>query len=146
MSIHDLRSFVVDAEQQPSSDAEQQPLPEDLHFRKDCRLTVTSKTSIFTRTAASKTSTFMKTAEKIYGENLEEKLYIYINPHVAPPLVGGCGYGYGVPFYGGWGWSPFSFFARGPSVAVGGGFDVLAFFLILDAIAAVMREIHGISG
>ncbi|KAL5200306.1 hypothetical protein ABZP36_021509 [Zizania latifolia] len=51
----------------------------------------------------------------------------YINPPVAPPLVGGYGYGYG---YGVWGWSPFSFFAPGPSVAVGvgGGFDVLVLF------------------
>ncbi|XP_030544211.1 uncharacterized protein LOC115750793 [Rhodamnia argentea] len=70
---------------------------------------------------------------------------IYINPRVAPPLVGGYGYGYGVPFYGGWGWSPFSFFAPGPSVAVGvgGGFDVLAFFLILGAVAAVVRRFTG---
>ena len=28
---------------------------------------------------------------------------IYVNPPVAPPLVGGYGYGFGVPFYGGWG-------------------------------------------
>ncbi|KAF8035259.1 hypothetical protein BT93_C1321 [Corymbia citriodora subsp. variegata] len=70
---------------------------------------------------------------------------IYINPPVAPPLVGGYGYGYGLPFYGGWGWSPFSFFAPGPSVAVGvgGGFDLLAFFLILGAVAAVVRRFRG---
>ncbi|KAI6680858.1 hypothetical protein NL676_034739 [Syzygium grande] len=70
---------------------------------------------------------------------------IYINPPVAPPLIGGYGYGYGVPFYGGWGWSPFSFFAPGPSVAVGvgGGFDALAFFLILGAVAAVVRRFTG---
>ncbi|RRT81237.1 hypothetical protein GW17_00002251 [Ensete ventricosum] len=66
---------------------------------------------------------------------------IYINPPVAPPLVGG--YGYGVPFYGGWGWSPFTFFAPGPSVAVGigGGFDVFVTFLVLGAVAAVIRRI-----
>ncbi|XP_010048664.2 uncharacterized protein LOC104437425 [Eucalyptus grandis] len=70
---------------------------------------------------------------------------IYVNPPVAPPLVGGYGYGYGLPFYGGWGWSPFSFFAPGPSVAVGvgGGFDLLAFFLILGAVAAVVRRFTG---
>lgn len=70
---------------------------------------------------------------------------IYINPPIAPPLVGGYGYGYGVPFYGGWGWSPFSFFAPGPSVAVGigGGFDLLALFLFLGALAAVVRRFFG---
>uniref|UniRef100_A0A5B7BQ35 Transmembrane protein n=1 Tax=Davidia involucrata TaxID=16924 RepID=A0A5B7BQ35_DAVIN len=70
---------------------------------------------------------------------------VYINPPVAPPLVGGYGYGFGVPFYGGWGWSPFSFFAPGPSVAVGigGGFDVFFLFLFLGAAAAVVRRIFG---
>lgn len=70
---------------------------------------------------------------------------IYINPPVAPPLVGGYGFGYGVPFYGGWGWSPFSFFAPGPSVAigVGGGFEVLVLFLFLGAVAAVIRRFAG---
>lgn len=65
---------------------------------------------------------------------------IYINPPIAPPLVGG--YGYGVPFYGGWGWSPFSFFAPGPSIAVGigGGFDVLILFMVLGTLAAVFRR------
>ncbi|OIT35760.1 PREDICTED: uncharacterized protein LOC109242941 [Nicotiana attenuata] len=66
---------------------------------------------------------------------------IYVNPPVAPPLVGG--YGYGVPFYGGWGWSPFSFFAPGPGVAVGvgGGFDTLVLFLVLGAVASVIRRV-----
>lgn len=70
---------------------------------------------------------------------------IYINPPVAPPLVGGYGYGYGVPFYGGWGWSPFSFFAPGPSVAVGigGGFETLLLFIFLGALAAVVRRFVG---
>ncbi|XP_014507233.1 uncharacterized protein LOC106766950 [Vigna radiata var. radiata] len=70
---------------------------------------------------------------------------IYVNPGVAPPLVGGYGYGYGVPFYGGWGWSPFSFFAPGPSVAVGigGGFDTLVLFMFLGAAAAVVRRFFG---
>ncbi|CAJ1941821.1 unnamed protein product [Sphenostylis stenocarpa] len=70
---------------------------------------------------------------------------IYVNPGVAPPLVGGYGYGYGVPFYGGWGWSPFSFFAPGPSVAVGvgGGFDTLLLFMFLGAAAAVVRKFFG---
>ncbi|XP_072979446.1 uncharacterized protein [Typha angustifolia] len=68
---------------------------------------------------------------------------VYINPPVAPPLIGG--YGYGVPFYGGWGWSPFTFFAPGPSVAVGvgGGFDLIAAFFVLSAIAAVVRRFTG---
>ncbi|KAJ0090339.1 hypothetical protein Patl1_14227 [Pistacia atlantica] len=70
---------------------------------------------------------------------------IYINPPVAPPLVGGYGYGYGVPYYGGWGWSPFSFFAPGPSVAVGvgGGFDLLVLFMFIGAAAAVVRKFFG---
>ncbi|KAK9697524.1 hypothetical protein RND81_08G043300 [Saponaria officinalis] len=69
---------------------------------------------------------------------------IYVNPPVAPPL-GGYGYGYGVPFYGGWGWSPFSFFAPGPSIAVGvgGGFDLIVTFMILGAVAAVVRRFRG---
>ncbi|KAH9613539.1 hypothetical protein KSS87_009398 [Heliosperma pusillum] len=67
---------------------------------------------------------------------------IYINPPVAPPL-GGYGYGYGVPYYGGW--SPFSFFAPGPSVAVGvgGGFDPFVLFIVLGAVAAVVRRFRG---
>ncbi|KAM7249704.1 hypothetical protein ACFE04_019863 [Oxalis oulophora] len=68
---------------------------------------------------------------------------IYINPRVAPPLVGGYGYGYGGPYYGGgWGWSPFSFFAPGPSVAVGvgGGFELIFLFMFLGAVSAVVRK------
>ncbi|XP_041021886.1 uncharacterized protein LOC121263144 [Juglans microcarpa x Juglans regia] len=76
--------------------------------------------------------------------NNNSRTNIYVNPPVAPPLVGGYGYGYGygVPFYGGWGWSPFSFFAPGPSVAVGvgGGFDFFALLLFLGAITAVARR------
>ncbi|KAF5742911.1 La-related protein 6 isoform 1 [Tripterygium wilfordii] len=74
--------------------------------------------------------------------NNNSRTNIYVNPPVAPPLVGGYGYGYGVPFYGGWGWSPFSFFAPGPSVAVGigGGFDVFFLFILLGAFAAVVRR------
>lgn len=70
---------------------------------------------------------------------------IYINPPVAPPLVGGYGYGFGVPFYGGWGWSPFSFFTPGPSVAVGigGGFETFLLFVFLGALAAVVRRFVG---
>lgn len=61
---------------------------------------------------------------------------------MAPPLVGGYGFGYGVPYYGGWGWSPFSFFAPGPGVAVGigGGFEVLAIFMLIGAVAAAIRR------
>ncbi|CAD6338504.1 unnamed protein product [Miscanthus lutarioriparius] len=66
---------------------------------------------------------------------------IYINPPVAPPLGG---YGYGSPFLGGYGygWSPFSFFAPGPSVAVGvgGGFDTLVLFLVLGAVVGAVRR------
>ncbi|RDX63411.1 hypothetical protein CR513_58162 [Mucuna pruriens] len=77
--------------------------------------------------------------------NNNSRTNIYINPGVAPPLVGGYGYGYGVPFYGGWGWSPFSFFAPGPSVAVGvgGGFDTFLLFIFLGAAAAVVRRFFG---
>ncbi|TVU08668.1 hypothetical protein EJB05_42079 [Eragrostis curvula] len=67
---------------------------------------------------------------------------IYVNPPVAPPL-GGYGYGgYGSPFFGGWGWSPFTFFAPGPSVAVGvgGGFDTLFLFLVLGAVVGAIRR------
>ncbi|XP_057420324.1 uncharacterized protein LOC130714444 [Lotus japonicus] len=74
--------------------------------------------------------------------NNNSRTNTYVNPRVAPPLVGGYGYGYGVPSYGGWGWSPFSFFAPGPSVAVGvgGGFDTIVLFMLLGAGAAVVRR------
>ncbi|GKV00434.1 hypothetical protein SLEP1_g13120 [Rubroshorea leprosula] len=71
---------------------------------------------------------------------------VFINPPVAPPLVGGYGYGYGVPFYGGgWGWSPYSSFTPGPSIAigVGGGLEVLVLLMFLGAIAAVVRRLLG---
>ncbi|KAL5549248.1 hypothetical protein UlMin_004479 [Ulmus minor] len=71
--------------------------------------------------------------------NNNSRTNIYINPPVAPPLVGGYGYGYGSPF-GGWGWSPFSFFAPGPSVAVG-GLDTLVLFIFLGTLAAFVRRI-----
>ncbi|KAK1315850.1 hypothetical protein QJS10_CPA05g02371 [Acorus calamus] len=64
---------------------------------------------------------------------------IYINPPVAPPLIGG----YGVPYYGGgWGWSPFSFFTPGPAVAIGygGGFEFFAAFLLLGVVSSVIRR------
>ncbi|XXG58211.1 hypothetical protein AAC387_Pa04g0578 [Persea americana] len=68
---------------------------------------------------------------------------IYINPPVAPPLIGG--YGYGGPFFGGYGWSPFSFFAPGPSVAVGigGGFEIFGWFLVLGVVATIFRRFRG---
>ncbi|KAJ7955805.1 La-related protein 6 isoform 1 [Quillaja saponaria] len=77
--------------------------------------------------------------------NNNSRTNMYINPPVAPPLVGGYGYGYGVPSYGGWGWSPFSFFAPGPRVAVGigGGFELIALFMFLGAAAAVLRRFTG---
>lgn len=68
---------------------------------------------------------------------------IYVNPPLAPPLVGGYGYGYGVPFYGGWGWSPFSFFSPGPTLAIGGGFDTLVLFMLIGAATAVVRRFFG---
>ncbi|KAF8658837.1 hypothetical protein HU200_059330 [Digitaria exilis] len=67
---------------------------------------------------------------------------IYINPPVAPPL-GGYGYGGYSPFFGGgWGWSPFTFFAPGPSVAVGvgGGFDTLVLFMVLGVVVGAVRR------
>ncbi|KAL6185366.1 hypothetical protein ACLB2K_041500 [Fragaria x ananassa] len=81
-------------------------------------------------------------AKKPQAESACTMTNIYINPPVAPPLVGGYGYGYGSPFFGGWGWSPFSFFAPGPSVAIGigGGFQLLAIAVFLGAIAAVARR------
>lgn len=68
-----------------------------------------------------------------------------MNPRVAPPLVGGYGYGLGSPFYGGWGWSPFSFFSPGPSAAlgIGGGFDLIVFFMVFGAVSAVVRRLFG---
>lgn len=65
---------------------------------------------------------------------------VFINPPIAPPLVGG--YGFGVPYYGGWGWSPFSFFAPGPGIAVGvgGGFDFFFLFIVLSVVSAVARR------
>ncbi|CAH1442782.1 unnamed protein product [Lactuca virosa] len=63
---------------------------------------------------------------------------IYINPPVAPPLIGGYDYG-----YGGWGWSSFSFFTPGPSVAmgVGGGFNTLVLFMLLGVAASIVRRL-----
>lgn len=63
---------------------------------------------------------------------------IYINPSVAPPLIGGYGYG-----YGGCGWSSFSFFTPGPSVAVGvgSGFDTLVLFMLLGVVASIVRRL-----
>ncbi|KAG6430906.1 hypothetical protein SASPL_108980 [Salvia splendens] len=68
---------------------------------------------------------------------------IYVNPPVAPPLVGGYGYGFGVPYYGGWGWSPFSFFAPAPGIAVGigGGFNLFLLFIVLGAASAFIRRL-----
>lgn len=73
---------------------------------------------------------------------INSRTNIYVNPPVAPPLVGGYGFGFGAPFYGGWGWSPFSFFTPGPSVAVGigGGFDLIVWFMIFGAVSAVIRR------
>ncbi|KAF8102592.1 hypothetical protein N665_0198s0290, partial [Sinapis alba] len=70
--------------------------------------------------------------------NNRSRTNIYVNPPVAPPLIGGYGYG-----YSGWGWSPFSFFAPGPAVAVGvgGGFDLLVLLMFLGAASAVARNV-----
>ncbi|EPS65443.1 hypothetical protein M569_09335, partial [Genlisea aurea] len=70
---------------------------------------------------------------------------VYINPPVAPPLVGGGYYG-GLPFYGGWGWSPFTFFAPGPgglAVGFGGGLDLFLVFIFLGTVSAIARRLFG---
>ncbi|KAH7290884.1 hypothetical protein KP509_30G067900 [Ceratopteris richardii] len=61
---------------------------------------------------------------------------IYINPpSFAPPLFGG----YGSPYFGGWGWSPF--YAPGPSIAVGvgGGFSFFTFFILLSFVVGIIN-------
>ncbi|CAM0909631.1 unnamed protein product [Alopecurus aequalis] len=58
---------------------------------------------------------------------------IYVNPGVAPPLLGGYGYGgYG----GGYG------FYGGPSLAlgVGGGFDTFVLFIVGGAVVGAVRR------
>ncbi|KAL0404623.1 UNVERIFIED_CONTAM: hypothetical protein Sradi_2103100 [Sesamum radiatum] len=87
---------------------------------------------------------FRSSAPRSSGPRINNsRTNVFINPPVAPPLVGG--YGFGVPFYGGWGWSPFSFFAPGPSVAIGigGGFDLFLLFIVLGAVSAVVRKFFG---
>ncbi|XP_057545493.1 uncharacterized protein LOC130824479 [Amaranthus tricolor] len=81
-------------------------------------------------------------APRASSPRLNSRTNIYVNPPVAPPLIGGYGYGFGSPFYGGWGWSPFSFFAPGPSVAVGvgGGFDLIVWFMIFGAVSTIARR------
>ncbi|XAR51150.1 hypothetical protein NMG60_11005700 [Bertholletia excelsa] len=89
---------------------------------------------------------FRSSAPRSSGPRINNsRTNIYVNPPVAPPLIGGYGFGFGVPFYGGWGWSPFSFFAPGPSIAVGvgGGFDLLVLFICLGAASAVIRRFFG---
>eukprot|EP01018_Ginkgo_biloba_P039667 Gb_04701 [translate_table: standard] len=65
---------------------------------------------------------------------------VFINPPVAPPIYGG--YGYSTPFFGGWGWSPFSFFFPGPSVAigVGGGFEIFGLLFVLTLVGSILRS------
>lgn len=85
---------------------------------------------------------FRSSAPRSSGPRINNsRTNIYINPPVAPPLVGG--YGYGV--YGGYGWSPFSFFAPGPSVAVGigGGFDIFVALFAFSALAAIVSRFRG---
>lgn len=57
-------------------------------------------------------------------------------------------FGYGVPYYGGWVCSPFSFFALGPSIVVGigGGFDLLVIFMFIGGVVAVVRRFCGSKG
>jgi uncharacterized membrane protein len=63
---------------------------------------------------------------------------IYVNPGVAPPLIGGYGYG----GYGGYGLSPFGGFYGGPSVAlgVGGGFDTFVLLIVGGAVVGAVRR------
>ncbi|KAJ8426284.1 hypothetical protein Cgig2_016203 [Carnegiea gigantea] len=88
---------------------------------------------------------FRSSEPRSSSPRVNSRTNIYINPPVAPPLVGGYGFGFGVPFWGGWGWSPFSFFVPGPSVAIGisGGVELVVFFAIVGAIAAVIRFFRG---
>ncbi|XP_057978928.1 uncharacterized protein LOC131165287 [Malania oleifera] len=90
---------------------------------------------------------FRSSAPRSYSPRIDNsRRNVYINPPLAPPLSGGYGYGFGVPFYGGWGWSPFSLVAPAPSVAIGfgGGFEVLSFILFLGAIVAVVKRFVGL--
>ncbi|WOL08560.1 hypothetical protein Cni_G17313 [Canna indica] len=83
---------------------------------------------------------FRSAGPRVSGPRINNsRTNIYVNPPVAPPLIGG--YGYGVPFFGGY--SPFTFFAPGPSIAVGvgGGFDLFVTFLVLGAVTTVIRRI-----
>ncbi|PKU69596.1 hypothetical protein MA16_Dca012930 [Dendrobium catenatum] len=83
------------------------------------------------------------TCEAFGSDGLTVATNIFISPPVAPPLVGG--YGYGSPFYGGWGWSPFTYFLPGPSIAVGigGGFEFFVAILAFGAITAIIRRFTG---
>ncbi|KAJ8444218.1 hypothetical protein Cgig2_028099 [Carnegiea gigantea] len=76
---------------------------------------------------------------------INSRTNIYVNPPVAPSLVGGYGFGFGAPFFDGWAWSPFSVFTPCPAVSVDveGWFDLLVDFMCLGAIAAVIEELLG---
>ncbi|CAI5502634.1 unnamed protein product [Closterium sp. Naga37s-1] len=70
---------------------------------------------------------------------------IYVAPPVtvAPPIYGG-GFFAPSPFFGGWGWSPFTVVTPGPTVAIGVGGGGLGFFFdffIFSIIAGVLFSI-----
>ncbi|KAH9296980.1 hypothetical protein KI387_028662 [Taxus chinensis] len=76
-----------------------------------------------------------------FGQSNNSMANVFINPPVAPPIFGG--YGFGTPFFGGWGWSPFSFFAPGPSVAIGfgGGLEFFGLLLVLAFVGNTIRNL-----
>lgn len=70
------------------------------------------------------------------------RISLNVTPPVDPPLVGGYGYGSGVPHYSIWGWTPFSFFGPGPCVVAGidAGIKAILLFMFLGAAVASVRK------
>ncbi|CAI5959367.1 unnamed protein product [Closterium sp. NIES-65] len=69
---------------------------------------------------------------------------IYVAPPVtvAPPIYGG-GFFAPSPFFGGWGWSPFTVVTPGPTVAVGVGGGGLGFFFDFFIFSIVAGIVFG---